>query len=62
MQLDDLKPAWQQFKLLSTMHPIDANEILSMIEHPESIAKTKLQKALYTMVMFMVIAIFCQGG
>jgi hypothetical protein len=44
------------------MHSIDANEILSIIEHPESMAKTKLQKGLYTLVMFLVIAIFCQGG
>lgn len=62
MQLDDLKPAWQQFKLLSAMHPLDANEILFMIEHPESTDKTKLQKVLYALVMFMAIAIFCQGG
>jgi hypothetical protein len=62
MQFDNLKPAWQQIKLLSTMHPLDATEILSMIEHPESIEKTKLQKGLYTLFMFLVIAIFCQGG
>lgn len=62
MQLDDLKPAWQRLKLMNTLHPLDATEILSIIEHSESRDINKLQRVLYTVVMFVVIAIFCQGG
>ena len=56
MQLNDLKPAWKQLKLLNALNPIESNEILSIIESRENRNKTKLQR------VFIVITIFCQGG
>ena len=62
MQLNDLKPAWKQLKLLNAMNHIESNEILSIIERRENTNKTKLQRVLLNIIMFIVITIFCQGG
>ena len=62
MQLNDLKPAWKQLKLLNAMNHIESNEILSIIERRENTNKTKLQRVLLNIIMFVVITIFCQGG
>ena len=62
MQINDLKPAWKQLKLLHDMHRIESNEILSIIEERENTNKTKLPRVLLNIVIFVVITIFCQGG
>ena len=62
MQLNDLKPAWKQLKLLNAMRHIESKEILSIIENPENTNKTKLQRVLFNIVMFIIITVFCQGG
>ena len=62
MQLNDLKPAWKQLKLLNALNTIESNEILSIIESRENMNKTKLQRVLLNIVIFIVITIFCQGG
>ena len=62
MQLNDLKPAWKQLKLLNALNTIESNEILSIIESRENMNKTKLQRVFLNIVIFIVITIFCQGG
>ena len=62
MQLNDFKPAWEQIKLLSAMEAMDPKEILSLIDGPEETNKTKLQRALLHVGIFIVITIICQGG
>lgn len=62
MQLNDLKPAWQQLKLKKALEPIDTKEILSLIEQPENIKRTGFTRALVNIVMFIGLIIFCQGG
>ena len=62
MQLNNLKPAWKQIKLLNGMQPIESEVILSMIEESGSLDKPKLQIVFFNVVMFIVITIFCQGG
>ena len=62
MQLNDLKPAWKQLKLLNAMNQIESNEILSIIASRENTNKTKLQRVLLNIVIFIVITIFCQSG
>ena len=62
MQLNDLKPAWKQLKLLNALNTIESNEILSIIDSRENMNKTKLQRVLLNIVIFIAITIFCQGG
>ena len=62
MQLNDLKPAWRQMKLLHAMPLMEAEEILSIIERPEKVNNTGLQKAFFGLVMLVVTTLFCQGG
>lgn len=62
MQLNDFKPAWKQLKLLNTMQHIESNVVLSIIESRDNTYRIKLQRILMGIVMFVVIAISCQGG
>jgi len=62
MRLNNLKPAWDQLKILNAMPQIESAEILSIIEGAENAGKNKLQRMLFSLVMFIVITIFCQGG
>jgi hypothetical protein len=62
MQLNNLSSAWKQRKLLNAMSPLESKEILSIIENAENSSSTKLQRAIFTLVMFVALTIFCQGG
>jgi hypothetical protein len=62
MELNNLKPAWKQLKLMNAIQQIDSNEILSIIEKPGSLNNIKLQRFLFGLVIFIFITIFCQGG
>ncbi len=62
MQLDRLKSAWQQMKLQNSMHTMDAQEILSIIEYSTLSSKSKVQKVLYNTFVFIILAIICQSG
>lgn len=60
MQLNDLEPAWKQFKLSNTLYYIESKEILSIVDAPENVNRTKL--ILFNLSMFFMIAVFCHGG
>ena len=60
MNLNDLKPTWQQFKLLNSMCPMDQAEIMMLLERAEGRSKTT--RLLIHAVMFLVITFFFQGG
>ena len=62
MQLNNLRPAWKQIKLLNALQPIASEEILSIIEGSGNSDRPKLQSVFFNVVMFIVITIFCQGG
>lgn len=62
MQLDNLKPAWKQLKILNAIELIESNEILSIIEKPENMNNFKLLRVLFGLAMFIFITIICQGG
>jgi len=62
MQLNDLKPAWRVFKQLNAMQHIDSNEVLYLIDQQEHTSTAKLPRILLQLMMFILIAIVCQGG
>lgn len=62
MNLDNLKPAWQQFRLLNAMESIDKNEILFIIEQAQDLGVSKTHPVLINFIMFAVFSICCQGG
>lgn len=59
MQLNELKPAWKQFKLQNSLTELHASEVLSLIDSPES---TRPYQILIKAVVFLVITFFCVGG
>ena len=59
MQLNDLKSAWKQTKLMNGMHSSNAQDILAVIDQPPTSRKKRL---LIDLVMFILLTIICQGG
>ena len=62
MQLNDLKSAWQHYKLHGAMAPVESGEILSILDAYENRTKARLQRIVFSVAMFIAVAIFCQGG
>ena len=62
MNLNNLKPAWQQFRLLNSMQSMDKEEILFIIERAERVGISKVHKYLINSIVFTVLIICCQGG
>lgn len=62
MNLDYLKPAWRQFRLLNSMQRMDAAEIISLLEGAEGMAISKTNRLLMHAVLFFVLIFCCQGG
>jgi len=62
MNLNNLKPAWQQFRLLNSMHSMDKEEILFIIEQVEERGISKIHRGMINSIIVVVITIFCQGG
>jgi len=62
MNLNNLKPAWRQFRLLNSMQSIDKQEILFIIERAEDMRIGKMHRSLINSILFTALIIFCQGG
>jgi hypothetical protein len=62
MNLDNLKPAWQQFRLVNSMQPMGKDEILFIINGAEDLSTSKIHRFLMGSVMFIILAICFQGG
>lgn len=62
MQLDNLKPAWKQLKIINAIELIESNEILAVIEKPENMNNIRLHRFLFGLAIFLFITIICQGG
>ena len=62
MPLNDLKPAWKQYKLQQALPDLETREILALIEHPEVKRKTWLTMNLLQLFLFTAITLICQGG
>ncbi len=62
MLLNNLKTAWKQLKVINAIPLIESNEILSIIEEHENLNNNKIYRVLYRLVIFLFMAILCQGG
>ncbi|HEY5825120.1 MAG TPA: hypothetical protein VIT44_12170 [Cyclobacteriaceae bacterium] len=62
MNLNNLKPAWQQFQLVNSMQSLDKEEILFIIEQAEVRSMGKMHRGLIGSLLFTVLTIICQGG
>jgi hypothetical protein len=62
MNLDNLKPAWRQFRLSNSMQVMDQKEILFMLEGAEGITISKSNRLLMYTIVFIVLTFCCQGG
>ena len=61
MHLNDLKPAWQQLKLMSSLDHQESNVILAILENAEEKNKARSHKVLLNTFMFIIITLFCQA-
>ena len=62
MPLNSLKSAWDHYKLLHSLHPYEDDEILSIIASPERMNKSRLQRILVNLIVFVVITLCCHSG
>ncbi|MEM0940436.1 MAG: hypothetical protein AAGI25_11720 [Bacteroidota bacterium] len=62
MQLNNFKSTWKQLKLLNAMQRIESKEILAIIENAENVNKTKSQRAMVNLIIFIALTICCQSG
>lgn len=62
MNLDNLKPAWRQFRFLNSMQRIDQEEILCLLERAEGMAVSKANRLLMHTTLFAILTLCCQGG
>jgi hypothetical protein len=62
MNLNNLKPAWRQFRLVNSMQRMDQKEILFMLERAEGMATSKSNRLLMYTIVFIVLTFCCQGG
>jgi hypothetical protein len=62
MNLSNLKPAWQKFRLVNSMESIDPEEILLIIERAEGIAVSKTNRFFINTLLFIGFTFCCQGG
>lgn len=61
MHLNNLKPAWRRFKLLNSMRSMNQEEILLILERAEG-TSIKTNRFMMHALMFIVVALCCQGG
>lgn len=62
MNLDNLKPAWRIYKLLTVVRPTDQEEILLILERAEGVTISRTNRFVIHSLMFIVITLCCQGG
>jgi hypothetical protein len=62
MNLDNLKPAWRQVRLSDSLHAVNQQEILAIIESAEAMTISKTNRLLTHSIMFAILILFCQGG
>jgi len=62
MNLDNLKPAWRQFRLANALQPIDQEEILAILERADHDAIGRLPRLLTNTIVVIVLIICCQAG
>ncbi|MEQ9423931.1 MAG: hypothetical protein RJQ09_05905 [Cyclobacteriaceae bacterium] len=61
MNIDNLRPAWQQFKIQHSLSELSQDEILEMVMAKEEQVSNKFQK-LYNHFAWLLILLICQGG
>ncbi len=62
MNLNNLRPAWRQFRSLNALDRIGEAEILDIIACQENLATSRLPRLLFNTVMFIMLTLCCQGG
>ena len=62
MNFNNLKPAWKQFLLFNSLQPLDQNEILFIIETADRQTVRRLPRFMANTILFIILAICCQGG
>lgn len=63
MNLDDLKPAWQQYKLHSSLEGMSQQSILEIIDNTkEEIYEQSGIRLVANLAMFLILLIGLQGG
>ena len=61
MNLSNLKPAWQRYKLSNSMQRLDQQELLLMLNQ-DRVTMDKTSVSVISIIMFIVLTLCVQGG
>ncbi|GEM_PF-3607216 len=63
MNLDDLKPTWQHYKLQNSLEPFETAKVLEALAAEEPLALThRIARLAMNLAMFLILFICCNGG
>ena len=62
MNINNLKPAWRQLKLLHSLDAMDQKEIIQLIEPREGLVTGRAYKVFSNYALFLFLMLCCQGG
>jgi len=62
MNLNNLKPAWRQFRLLNSMEAMDREEILLIIDQAEAGSISTIHRYLINSFIVALLIVCCQAG
>ncbi|MEN0047371.1 MAG: hypothetical protein AAF806_09965 [Bacteroidota bacterium] len=62
MPIHNFKAAWKFYKLEQELPPLNAVEILAIIENDSSVRKPSKQLIFLQLAMFLLLVLCCQGG
>lgn len=63
MNLNNLKPAWEQYKFQNSLEGFSSHAVLEFIESQEAeMTSYRTKRILANVAMFLLLMICCQGG
>lgn len=62
MNLNNLKPAWRQFRLSNSMQVMNQKEIIHLLESAERRTEGHSYGLTMNAIMFILLTLCCQGG
>ncbi|MEM8524086.1 MAG: hypothetical protein AAGG68_05570 [Bacteroidota bacterium] len=62
MPIEQFKSAWKFYKFQQELLPLNAVDVLAIIEEEERMEKSSKQLIFYQLAMFLLLVFCCQGG
>jgi hypothetical protein len=61
MNLNKFRPAWDQFRLMNSLHPVTEDEVMRIIETKDRGITLMFRRMVRNTAMYSFLIICCQG-